>query len=149
VECEAVYGKHPGELFSLVSNLANRVAKGLMRKYSVILGEGKIQNGYELAMDDPVAEFLSRFFEISTCKRKMDHSELTGEIDHLSRDAAVDYLMVPERVKNVESQLAWAISKLADLEKNVHDLVKILREAAAPVTKVASWQPEEEQRYIS
>jgi hypothetical protein len=42
--------------------LVNRVAKGLMRKCVVVLGEGKIQKGYELAVDDYGAEFFSRFF---------------------------------------------------------------------------------------
>lgn len=132
VECEAVYGKHPGELFSLVSNLANRVAKSLMGKYGVVLGEGVIQKGYELAVDDPVAEFLSRFFEVSTCKRKMDHSELTGEIDHLSRDAAVEYLLMPERVKKLEGQILGLSSQVEDLQSDVHQLVQVLKEAVAP-----------------
>jgi len=152
VHVETLYGRHPGELFALAKNLADRVAKSMVLKYGVVLGEGEITKGYELAIDDPVAKLLARYFTVSTPKRKMDHSpgELEGEIDHLSRDAAIEYLMMPERVKKVESQLIGAISKLDDLEKDVHNLVSILREAAAPkVAKVDSSQPDKERRYIT
>jgi DNA-binding MarR family transcriptional regulator len=40
VHVEALYGRHPGELFVLAKNLADRVAKGLMLKYGCVLGEG-------------------------------------------------------------------------------------------------------------
>ena len=152
VQCETVYGKHPGELFSLAQNLANRVAASLVAKYGVVLNVGVIQKGYELAIDDPVAQFLSQFFEVSTDKRKMDHSlgDLEGEIDHLSRDAAIEYLLMPERVKKVEGQLTGVFSKLDDLEKNVNNLVMLLKEVAE--TKVnggCSSKADNFWRYIS
>jgi len=150
VQCETVYGKHPGQLFNLAQNLANRVAASLIDKYGVILNAGLIQKGYELAVDDPVAEFLSQFFEISTDKRKIDHSELMGEIDHLSRDSAIEYLLMPERVKKVEGQLAGALSKLDDLRDDVHVLVKFLRNLVEPnVNRGDSSQPDNDRRYIS
>ena len=38
----------------------------------------------------------------------MDHSpgELEGEIDFTQRDMAIEYLLMPERVKKLEGQLA-------------------------------------------
>jgi hypothetical protein len=48
--------------------LGDRVARALMSKYSVLLGEGQVGNGYELAIDDPVTK-LSRYFTISNPKR--------------------------------------------------------------------------------
>jgi len=74
VHVECLYGRSPGELFGLAKNLGDRVARALMSKYGVLLGEGQIGKGYELAVDDPVAKLLSRYFTISTPKRKMDHS---------------------------------------------------------------------------
>lgn len=56
---------------------------------------------------DPVANLLNRYFTVSTTKRVIDDSpgEDEGEIDHLGRKAAVEYLLMPERVKNIEKKL--------------------------------------------
>jgi DNA-binding MarR family transcriptional regulator len=91
VHVETLYGRHPGELFVLAKNLADRIARSLMLKYCCKLTEDEVCRGYELAIDDPVAQLLSRYFTVSTPKRKMDHSpgELEGEIDHLSREACM------------------------------------------------------------
>jgi len=107
-----------------------------MSKYGVLLGEGQVGKGYELAIDDPVAKLLARYFTVSTPERKMDHSlgELEGEIDHLSRDAAVEYLLMPERVKKLEGQILGLSSQVEDLRSDVSQLVQILKEAAAPKT---------------
>ena len=40
VEC--LYGRSPGELFGLAKNLGDRLARGLMSKYGVLLGEGQV-----------------------------------------------------------------------------------------------------------
>jgi hypothetical protein len=112
-----LFGRHPGELFVLAKNLADRVARSLMLKYGCRLAEGEVCRGYELAIDDPVAQLLSRYFTVSTPKRKMDHSpgELEGEIDHLSRDAAVEYLLMPERVKAMEGKLDALTGQLSEI----------------------------------
>jgi len=114
-----------------------------------LLGEGQVGKGYELAIDDPVAKLLSRYFTISTPKRKMDHSpgELEGEIDHLSRDAAVEYLLMPERVKKLEGQILGLSSQVEDLRSDVSQLVQILKEATA--TKENDTLPMNDGHYIS
>ena len=134
VHVETLYGRSPGELFGLAKNLGDRVARALMSKYGVLLAEGQVGKGYELAIDDPVAKLLSRYFTISTPKRKMDHSpgELEGEIDHLSRDAAVEYLLMPERVKKLEGQLLSLSSQVEDLRSDMHQLVQVLKETIVP-----------------
>jgi len=149
VHVETLYGRHPGELFTLAKNLADRVAKGLMLKYGCVLGEGRVGRGYELAVDDPVAKLLSRYFSVSTSRRKMDHSpgELEGEIDHLSRDAAVEYLLMPERVKKLEGQVTALSGQVEDLQSDVHQLVQVLKEALAPKENHAS--PLKDGRYIA
>lgn len=125
VHVETLYGRHPGELFVLAKNLADRVAKSLMLKYGCKLSEGEICKGYEIAIDDPVAQLLSRYFCVSTSKRKMDHSpgELEGEIDHLSRDAAVEYLLMPERVKKLEGQVEAVASNVEELNQLLKKLL--------------------------
>jgi DNA-binding MarR family transcriptional regulator len=107
VHVETLYGKHPGELFVLAKNLGDRVAKSLMLKYGCRLTEGEISPGYELKVDDPVAKLLARYFCVSTPERKIDHSPGwdQGELENLSRDAAVEYLLMPERVKKLEGQV--------------------------------------------
>ena len=128
VYVETLYGRHPGELFGLAKNLGDRVARALMSKYGVLLGEGQVCRGYELAVDDPVAKLLSRYFCVAAGERKIDHSlgELEGEIDHLSRDAAVEYLLMPERVKRLEGQMEAANYDLEKISGGIEKITAIL-----------------------
>ena len=125
VHVETLYGKHPGELFVLAKNLADRVAKSLMLKYGCMLSEGEICRGYELKVDDPVAKLLARYFCVSTPERKIDHSPgvSQGELEHFSRDAAVEHLLMPERVKKLEGQVQVLH---VDLEELTGALKKLL-----------------------
>ncbi|NLF87453.1 hypothetical protein GX563_01365 [Candidatus Bathyarchaeota archaeon] len=124
VHVETLYGRSPGELVTLAKNLADRVAKGLSNKYGCVLGEGQINKRHELGVDDPVAKLLNRYFTVSTPKRVIDDSpgEDEGELDHLGRDAAVEYLLMPERVKKLEGQMG---NVLCDLEKISGSLSKL------------------------
>jgi predicted transcriptional regulator len=137
VHVETLYGRSPGELVTSAKNQADRVAKGLSAKYGVVLGEGAINKRHELGVDDPVALLLNRYFTVSTPKRVIDDSpgEDEGELDHIGRDAAVEYLLMPERVKKVEVQVEnilsdlgkinVALEKLPNLEKVAESLQKI------------------------
>jgi predicted transcriptional regulator len=134
VHVETLYGRSPGELVTLAKNLADRVAQGLTSKYGCFLGQGTINNRHELGIDDPVANLLNRYFEVSTPKRLIDDSpgEDEGELDHLGRDAAVEYLLMPERVKKLEGQVETALTNLerisgslAKLEKMSGDFAKV------------------------
>jgi len=149
VHVETLYGRSPGELFGLAKNIGDRVAQALMTKYGVLLDQGHVGKGYELAIDDPVAKLLSRYFTISTPKRKMDHSpgELEGEIDHLSKDAAIEYLLMPERVKKLEGQILGLSSQIEDLRSDVSRLVQVLKEAITPKENYSS--PLKDEKYIS
>jgi hypothetical protein len=109
---------------NLAKNLADRLSQGLMSKYGCVLGQGMINKRHELGVDDPVAQLLNQYFTVSTPKRVIDDSpgEDEGEIDHLGRDAAVEYLLMPERVKKVEGQVEVIGS---DLESMKTDLRRI------------------------
>jgi hypothetical protein len=124
VHVETLYGRSPGELVTLAKNLADRVCQGLMSKYGCVLGQGMINKRHELGVDDPVAQLLNQYFTVSSPKRVIDDSlgDDEGEIDHLGRDAAVEYLLMPERVKKVESQVELIGS---DLEAMKIDLRRI------------------------
>jgi DNA-binding MarR family transcriptional regulator len=104
VHVEVIRGRNPIEVTNLAVNLANRVRDALMGKYGCVLGEGKVIAG-EMAVEDPVASLFGRFFTVRTDKRRVDHSWSVGELEHLQRDAVVEYLQMPERVKNIESQM--------------------------------------------
>jgi predicted transcriptional regulator len=121
VHVETIYGRSPGELVTSAKNLADRVAQGLKNKYGVVLGDGQINKRHELGIDDPVANMLNRYFEVSTPKRVIDDSpgEDEGELDHLGRDAAVEYLLMPERVKKLEGQMESAICSLQTISDNI------------------------------
>ena len=106
-------------------NLANRVRDALVSKYGCVLAEGKIVAG-EMAHEDPVASLFGRYFIVRTDKRKIDHSWNVGELEHLQKDAVIEYLQMPERVRNVEfqiltlkgdlSRLTEALTRMCDFE---------------------------------
>ena len=104
VHVEALRGRNPVEVANLAMNLANRVCNALVNKYGCVLGEGKIVGG-EMAHEDPVASLFGRYFTVRTDKRKIDHSWNLGELEHTQRDAVIEYLQMPERVKKVEIEI--------------------------------------------
>jgi hypothetical protein len=67
----------------------------------------------------------TRYFCVSTPERKIDHSPgvSQGELEHFGRDAAVEYLLVPERVKRLEG-LVQALH--VDLEELTSALKKLV-----------------------
>jgi hypothetical protein len=103
VHIEVIRGRSPVEVTNLAVNLANRVARALTSKYGCVLGEGKVVAG-ELAVEDPVATLFGRYFTVRTAKRKIDHSWAVGELEHLQKDAVIEYLQMPERVKSLEAK---------------------------------------------
>jgi hypothetical protein len=125
VHVEVIRGRNPIEVTNLAMNLANRVRDALVCKYGCVLGEGKVVAG-EMAVEDPVASLFGRYFTVRTDKRRIDHSWSVGELEHLQRDAVIEYLQMPERLKNVEFQvgalrgdlvkLAEALSRIGNLD---------------------------------
>jgi hypothetical protein len=122
VHVEVIRGRNPVEVANLAMNLADRVRGALCSKYGCVLGEGKIIAG-EVAVEDPVASLFGRYFTVRTDKRKIDHSWSVGELEHLQRDAVVEYLQMPERVRNVEFQLGALRSDLSRLTDVMNRLI--------------------------
>jgi hypothetical protein len=115
VHVETLYGRSPVELLDQARQLADRTARALMLKYGCKLAEGKLCRKPHIGIDDPVAEFLSRYFEVSAGDRKMDRSEGIGEIDNFSLESAVDYLLMPEKVKAIEGKLDALVDQLTEI----------------------------------
>jgi hypothetical protein len=122
VHVEVIRGRNPVEVTNLALNLADRVRFALCSKYGCVLGEGKIVAG-EMAVEDPVASLFGRYFEIRTDKRKIDHSWSVGELEHLQRDAVIEYLQMPERVRDVEFQLGALRVDLSRLTEAMNKLI--------------------------
>ncbi len=117
VHVPVIRGKSPAEVYGLAMNLANRVAVALGKKYGVVLAEGKFVGG-ELAIEDPMARLFGRYFTVRTKQRKVDHSWNEGELENLGKDAVIDYLQTPERVKNIERQvesLTFNVNRLTEV----------------------------------
>jgi DNA-binding transcriptional ArsR family regulator len=121
VHVEVIRGRNPIEVTNLAMNLANRVRDALVRKYSCVLGEGKVISG-EMAVEDPVASMFGRYFTVRTDKRKIDHSWSVGELEHLQRDAVIEYLQMPEKVKSIEVEVAAMRSDISLLTNALRQL---------------------------
>jgi DNA-binding transcriptional ArsR family regulator len=142
VHVEVIRGKSPAEVYGLALNLANRVAVALCKKYGCVLTEGKFVAG-ELAVEDPVAKLFGRYFTVSTPKRRIDHSWKIGELENLQKDAVIEYLQMPERLKKMEGR----VERLhVDLEELTGALKRFLDVEGA-------WQPSPDQsrldRYVT
>jgi hypothetical protein len=122
VHVEVIRGRNAVEVTNLAVNLANRVKQALMSKYGCLLGEGKIVSG-ELAVEDPVATLFGRYFTVRTPKRKIDHSWNAGELEHLQKDAVIEYLQMPERVKNLERNFERFTGKFEELTGALNKLL--------------------------
>jgi DNA-binding MarR family transcriptional regulator len=134
VHVEVIRGRNPIEVTNLAMNLANRVRNALVSKYGCVLGEGKVVAG-EMAVEDPVASLFGRYFTVRTDKRKIDHSWSVGELEHLQRDAVIEYLQMPERVKNVECQIGALRGDLSKLTEALSRLCNLDNEEQPTVPK--------------
>ena len=70
----------------------------------MVLAEGKPVGG-EMAVEDPVAKLFGKYFTVRTSKRKVDHSWNEGELENLGKDAVIDYLRMPEKVRDIDKRM--------------------------------------------
>ena len=127
VWCEAISGRDPDELLLQAKSMADRVAASLCVKYGLRLGEGQLVPKRHVGVYDPVAELLSRRFEVSDDVGKIDRSEGMGEIDWFSAKAAKDYLLMPGRVEKLEK-------RIEALHSDVQELVSVLKQLTQPAS---------------
>ncbi len=118
-----VRGLSQVQVANLALNVANRVRDALVSKYACVLGPGEIVAG-ELAQDDPVAALFGRYFSVRTDRRKIDHSWNKGELEHLQRDAVIEYLQMPERIRNVEQQIMALRKDVSDIAATLGKFLK-------------------------
>ena len=135
VHIPVIRGKTPPEVYGLAMNLANRVAVSLAQKYGVVLLEGKFVAG-ELVVEDPVAKLFGRYFTVRTKERKIDHSYNQGELENMGKDAAIAYLQMPEKVKQIEAKLGRFEKKFEKL----FGMLDLLDDLDADPSKVVEGQ---------
>jgi predicted transcriptional regulator len=122
VHVETLYGRDPVMLLDLAHGCADRTARALMQKYGCRLGEGKLCRRPHIAVDDPVAEFISRYFELSAETCKVDASEGVGEIDHFTIESAVEYLRLPETTKKISGQVDLIGADVDVIKKDLSEM---------------------------
>ncbi len=104
IHVPVIRGKNPAEVYGLAMNLSNRIAVALAKKYGVILAEGTFCGG-EMAVEDPIAKLFGRYFSVRAGRRKIDHSWGEGELENIGKDAAIDYMQMPEKVKSINKKV--------------------------------------------
>ena len=104
VHVPVIRGKNPAEVYGLAMNLSNRIAVALAKKYGVVLAEGVFVGG-EMAVEDPIAKLFGRYFSVRAGRRKIDHSWGEGELENIGKDAAIDYMQMPEKVKRIDKKV--------------------------------------------
>jgi predicted transcriptional regulator len=149
IHVETLYGADPVLLLDAARTSADRTAKALMQKYSCRLSEGKLCRKPHIAIDDPVAEFMSRYFEISTNNSKMDRSEGVGEIDHFAIENAVNYLLLPEHVKKLEDKFELMNCKFEKMSTNLERLTGILGKLCDKETSETALSNLRDKSYVS
>jgi hypothetical protein len=104
IHVPVIRGKNPAEVYGLAMNLGNRIAVALAKKYGVVLAEGSFCGG-EMAVEDPVAKLFGRYFSVRAGRRKIDHSWGEGELENIGKDAAINYMQMPEKVKSINKKV--------------------------------------------
>ncbi|MCW4002453.1 MAG: helix-turn-helix domain-containing protein [Candidatus Bathyarchaeota archaeon] len=126
INVDALYGENPSMLQDTAKTIADRTAKALMQKYHCLLQEGQLCRKPHFAIDDPVAEFVSRYFEISTPEAKIDRSKGLGEIDYFGTKNAVDYLRMPEQVNAIEEKVESLNLELKEMHASIEQIIELL-----------------------
>lgn len=129
INIDALYGDNPTALLDTAKSIADRVAQNLVLKYKCLLEEGRICRNPHIAIDDPVAEFVSRYFEISTSEAKIDRSKGSGEIDFFGVKNAIDYLRMPEQVN-------WIVENLESLSLDVKEIRIAVEQLTVLLTRI-------------
>lgn len=50
-------------------------------------------------------KLFGRYFSVRAGRRKIDHSWGEGELENIGKDAAIDYMQMPEKVKRIDKKV--------------------------------------------
>lgn len=104
-----INGSNPWELFGILYNDCNEVARKLEQLLDMEIGRLELEPGAEWVVYDPLAKLISRYNGQITLDGfgKINASKplRRGEIEYFDPRFAVDYITMPKRISNIEKLL--------------------------------------------
>jgi DNA-binding MarR family transcriptional regulator len=143
-------GNNPWELFGILFNDCNEVARRLEQTLDMDIGRLEIEHGAEWAIyNDPVAKLISKFNgQISVeglGKINASKPLRRGEIEFFDPMFAVDYISMPKRISNIEKLLEELLKREKEYNHaNIEDLID--KEQEIEHIAEAAEQPEDKDR---
>jgi len=124
VFCRVLEGDDPYELLFRAREEADRLASFLEKKFDMVLGRGELSRKPHFGVYDAIAGKFSKSFQLSDDVAKIDESEGYGEIDWHDPGLAKDYLLMPSRLRSLESELQSLNKRLSALESGLTTILQ-------------------------
>jgi hypothetical protein len=110
-----INGSNPWELFGMLHNECNEVARKLEQTLEMEIGRLEIEPGAEWVVYDPVASIISKQNGQVTVDQlgKINASKplRRGELEYFDPRFAAEYLAMPRRISNIEKLLEDLVKK--------------------------------------
>jgi hypothetical protein len=110
-----INGSSPWELFGILYNDCNEVARKLEQTLEMEIGRLEIEPGAEWVVYDPVASIISKQNGQVTVDQlgKINASKplRRGELEYFDPRFAAEYLAMPRRISNIEKLLEDLVKK--------------------------------------
>ncbi|MGE5661295.1 MAG: hypothetical protein ACM3X1_03510, partial [Ignavibacteriales bacterium] len=110
-----INGSNPWELYGILYNDCNEVARKLEQILCMEIGRLEIEHGPEWVVYDPVASIISKQNGQITVDQlgKINASKplRRGELEYFDPRFAVEYLSMPKRISNIEKLLEDLVKK--------------------------------------
>ncbi len=153
---EPLQGDDPYKLLLMAYERANFTVSLLEQKYGMQFGRGELCRKPHFGIFDPVLSKITRYFQLNDDCAKLDESKGCGEIDWLSPEAAKEYLLMPIRVRELQSILRAYQKEVEELRIHILqltetqlELVKILQQLLQIKPKIEYESLPENVRYWS
>ncbi|MHC1589903.1 MAG: hypothetical protein ACXQTQ_02960 [Candidatus Hecatellaceae archaeon] len=106
IHADEVFSEDPNEATLLAILECLRLARILEEKFQMKLGAPKLLRKPHYGVYDPVANWFSKFMELSDDVGKIDRSEGVGEIEFYNAELAKEYLVMPLRMLGLQNDMA-------------------------------------------
>jgi len=106
IHADEVFSEDPNEATLLAILECLRLARILEEKFQMKLGAPKLLRKPHYGVYDPVANWFSRFMELSDDIGKIDRSKGLGEIEFYNAELAKEYLVMPLRMLGLQNDMA-------------------------------------------
>ena len=110
-----INGSNPWELFGILYDDCNEVARKLEQLLGMEIGRLEMENGPEWVVYDPVASIISKQNGQITVdglgKINASKPHRRGELEYFDPRFAAEYLSMPRRISNIEQLLARLLKK--------------------------------------